>query len=70
MIIREAAAELGAVNMEAVDDLVTFPLEANAEVLRDASSWACKQRPRFTVGVSLWMQDLTFPRASLRVIEA
>ncbi|KAK7700133.1 hypothetical protein SLS64_011152 [Diaporthe eres] len=42
LLIREAAAEVEAVQMKAVDDLTTFPLEANVEVLRDISVWACK----------------------------
>ncbi|KAK7725591.1 hypothetical protein SLS63_008046 [Diaporthe eres] len=40
LLIREAAAEVEAVQMKAVDDLTTFPLEANVEVLRDISVWA------------------------------
>lgn len=43
LLIREAAAEVEAVQMKAVDDLTIFPLEANAEVLHDDSVWACKQ---------------------------
>ncbi|KAG6353518.1 hypothetical protein INS49_005479 [Diaporthe citri] len=37
LLEREAASEVEAVQIKAVDDLTIFPLEANAEVLRDTS---------------------------------
>lgn len=43
LLLGDAVAEMEAVQTGAVDDLAVFPLEANAEVLRDTSVWACKQ---------------------------
>lgn len=42
LFIEEAAAEAEAVQRKAVDDFTIFPLEANAEILRDDSVWTCK----------------------------
>lgn len=52
LLIREAAAEVEAVEMKAVDDLTIFPLEANAEILHNSSVWSCKQASPYHINVS------------------